>query len=206
MSILDLNGVMVLPRGNLQNTQPLRVDMSPLYKAEERLSEIAIINAMKAAELMGFFNEAANRATRYAGSVQYELSLAQRSLDRAKARVIMEVLPAQMAKWKESGIKANEDLRTALFSLDPECENLFDRIDCLGAAIILLEGKIKSFVRAYNAARSVTDSRNGAAFNPNTSTPGLNGPSRGVQVYDHSEIENFTRQLGGTKGNKDGKE
>jgi len=206
MSILDLNGVMVLPRGNIKNTEPLRVDMVPLYKAEERLVEISVMNATKAAELMGYFNEAANRATRYMGNIQYELSLAQRNLDKAKARIIMEVLPAQMAKWKESGIKANEDLRTALFALDPECENLFDRIDCLTAVIAILDGKTKSFVRAFNAARSVADTRFGAAHNPNTSTASLNRPGFGSQVYDQNEVDEFTRQLGGEKGKKNGKE
>jgi hypothetical protein len=165
--MIELNEVLVLPRGHIESKDSLQLEMSDIYKAEKRLGEIRSLRAGTAAEYMGFFNEAAAIAQRHMAAVQYEILVAKQKYDHRRAVVLIDLMPQKLKDLKDSGIKSSEDIRDAIITLDPVCSQYRDRIDCLTAVHTMLENKVKVFVRAYNAARSVIDSKIGtAAYRP----------------------------------------
>lgn len=157
---------MLLPRGDAIEQSPLVIDLTNTFAAEARLEEIRTANYGSATELMGYMNVAANDAQKYLGLIQYELLMAKKNYDKRKAILILDFLPDFI---KEKGLKPNEDIREAFIIRDPEAYQLRDRIECLTAALYMIEGKVKSFVRAFNAAKMIAEGRRGQATGPITS-------------------------------------
>lgn len=150
---------LLLPKGTLTDKSPLVVDMKYIHMMETRLEDVKVASPDNAAELMGSFNMAANTAMKALANIQYELLMAKQGFDKRKAILILEELPKKAQELKESGVKTNEDVREALITLDKEAFMFRDRIDCLTAAMALIEAKIKSFVRAYNVAKTISETR-----------------------------------------------
>jgi hypothetical protein len=174
---------MLLPRGDATNGSPLVLDMKQIYESERRLEDVKSVTPDTASEVMGEMNIAANDASRYLAWIQYELLMAKKNYDKRKAVLILEKLPDFL---KEKGLKPNEDIRESFLALDNEAYQLRDRIDCLTAAFYMIEGKLKTFVRAFNAAKSVGDNRRYNAVAPITS-PGANPWAKLEQeVYSRS--------------------
>lgn len=157
---------LLVPRGDLANQNPLVLDMSKIYSAENRLEDVKSCTPDTSSEFMGDLNVASNETSKYMAWVQYELLMAKKNYDRRKAVLILDFFPDFV---KEKGVKPNEDLREAFIINDSEAYQLRDRIDCLTAALYLLENKLKCFVRGFNAAKSVAESRRFSAVAPITS-------------------------------------
>ena len=159
---------LAVPRG-MPNTPPLKLEMDEVYRAEARLHEVSIVSPLTAPELMGYFNTACNLTTKYISWIEYEILVAQKHYELAKATVILDIMPDEVKRFKDSGMKANEDFRNALIARDMECSNALDRLNQLIAVKSLLDNKARSFIRAYNASRSIWERRS------NTPTPNFNG-------------------------------
>lgn len=159
---------LILPRGK-PDLPPLKLEMDEIYKAESRLHEVSIVSPMTAPELMGYYNTVCNLTTKYISWIEYEILVAQKHFELAKSTVILDKMPDEVKRFKDSGMKANEDFRNALISRDSECSATLDNLNQLIAVKSLLENKARSFVRAYNASRSIWERRSG------TPTPNFNG-------------------------------
>jgi hypothetical protein len=161
--------------------------MKPLHEAENRLSEVRIVSPATAPELTGYFNEVCNLSNKYLAWIEYEIIQAKKNYDLAKATVILEKsideYERQKIRFKELGVKFNEDFREAMIIKDTECQLRKENVDSLEAVKALIEAKSKSFERAYYACRLIADNKNRAAASPNFS--GIIG-----QTYD-SPQENF---------------
>lgn len=157
---------LMVPRGN-PGQLPLALDMTEVYLAERRLREVSVVNPQKAPELMGFFNDVCNTTTKYIAWIEYEILVAQKQFDLAKATVILEKSPEIYRPLKDTGIKYNEDFRDACVARDPECGKASEKVQFLVATRALLDAKARSFVRAYNAAKAVWERRNTVAASPN---------------------------------------
>jgi len=164
--MIESSGSMILPRGSLQSKAPLVLEMSRVYEAEGRLQDLAAILPGTAAEFMSVMNGAAHLTTNHIAAVTQEVILAKRECDRRKAVVVLEEMPKKFASMKESGMKPNEDSREAILALDEQYSNLKDRLDCLMAAGAHLENKVKTFIRAFNAAKSIMERRSVMAAGP----------------------------------------
>lgn len=142
---------------------PITLDMTMIYQAERRLPEVKISNQGTALELESFFNEAANISSKYLAWIEYEILQAEKQLDLDKATVLLEKAPEYFSqnreKFKELGIKFNEDFRQALISRDENCQKSLDTLNALQAAKSLIEAKVSTFVRAHYTARSVASQR-----------------------------------------------
>ncbi|NBP13516.1 hypothetical protein EBU95_03840 [bacterium] len=159
---------LILPRGK-PDLPPLKLEMAEIYKAEGRLHEVSIVSPVTAPELMGYYNMVCNLTTKYISWIEYEILVAQKHFELAKSTVILDKMPDEVKRFKDSGMKANEDFRNALIARDPECSSTLDNLNQLIAVKALLENKARSFVRAYNASRSIWERRSG------TPTPNFNG-------------------------------
>lgn len=177
---------LVVPRG--KNGGKLYLEMAGVYQAEARLRDVALASPGTGPELMGYFNEVANLTTKYLAWVKHEILVAQREYDLAKATAILERAPEEFKKLDGSGIKFNEDFRNAIVTRDPECYAARQTLDSLVAVEALLDAKVKSFVRAYNAARAVMDLRGTVAATPNLSTGSLDDATPMAQDNPESWI------------------
>lgn len=153
--MLELKGKLIVPRGIIsESALPMTLNMEQIYSVEARLGDIRVANSENYVELMGTFNEAAHTTMKYIANVEFELLMAKQQYDRRKAILILDIIPEELKKRE---MKSSEDVRNSFLTLDEECARYKDRIDCLTAAISLLDGKVKSFVRAFNAAKSVAE-------------------------------------------------
>ena len=162
------SNVLLIPRG-VPGLSPMTLDMSMVYSAERRLGEVAIVTPGTAPELIGYFNESCNVTTKFLAWVEYEILMAQKHYDLAKAHVILEKAPDAFCKVKDKGIKFNEDFREALVITDIECQGRLDTLNALKAVRVLLENKAKSFERAYYACKTTWDRKQSVAASPNFS-------------------------------------
>jgi hypothetical protein len=165
--MLELKGKLIVPSGTIsESSAPITLDMEQIYHTESRLGDIRVANTENYVELMGTFNEAAHTTMKYIAKIEFELLMAKQQYDRRKAVLILDVIPEELRKRE---IKSSEDVRNSFLTLDEECARYKDRIDCLTAAITLLDGKVKSFVRAFNAAKSVAEVKRGSYTSLSTS-------------------------------------
>ena len=178
---------LTIPRGT-PDLNNITLDMTSIYEAESRLHEVRAVNPVTAPELMGYFNNACNTTTKYLAWVEYEILQAQKFLKLAKSIAILEKAPVAYQKQKTDGVKYNEDFRDAIVNTDPDYQKRLDVLNALTATKVLLEGKVWSFVRAYNACKFISKPKNTTAASPN-----LNGTIG--QTYDEPQ-ENF---MGKTK-------
>ena len=176
-----------IPRGKPGLPQ-IQLDMTEIYRAENRLHEVSVANEGTATELVGYFNLVCNQTSKYMAWIDYEIVEAKKSFEKAKAVVVLDKMPEEIQKYKDAGIKSNEDFRAALIVRDPDCQARQEVVDQLEAVKKLLEGKFWSFMRAHNATRTVADRRHA------TPTPNFHGVN---QTANPDPSNNFT--VGQTK-------
>lgn len=152
---IELSGNHVLTIPRVANDTPLSLDLTDIITAENRLSEISILNSATAPELSSTFNVAANVASRHLAWLSHEIACAKFALEKVKARINLVVLPEKIKELKEVGIKSNEDVRNALLIEDPEGSYLIELINYLNCVKDLIEGKFWSIVRAYDMIKTI---------------------------------------------------
>lgn len=167
---------LTVPRGT-PNLAPMSLDMTEVYLVELRLPDIRTANPGNAQELMGTFNAASNTLVKYIAWVDYEILQAQKFLGISKATVILDKAQEELKKYP--GLKNNEDFRNALIARDPECQERLDKLNGLIAVRALLDGKVKSFVRAYYTAQAVVE-RRGSNPSQNFTATAVGAPHENV--------------------------
>jgi hypothetical protein len=166
-----------VPRGKL-GLPPIVLDLSRIDHGESRLKEVSYVTPLTSRELSSFFNEVTNEATKYLAWIEYEILRAKKECDIARARVILEKVPAEAEKLMATGMKANSEWRDALIATDPEYQQCYDIVSALTAIKYLLEGKAKTFERAYFSAKLVGEERSMVSATPNLN--GVNGQLNGL--------------------------
>jgi hypothetical protein len=169
---------LVIPRG-VPGLKPFTIDMSAVYLAEGRLPETRFVNPHTAIELTSAFNEASGLIGKYISWINYEILQAEKEFGLCKATVILDKLPEQALKLKESGIKINEDYREAMIIRDADCSRALDILNGLKASKEFLESKHRLFERAYYSCRNLIaqpQQRHGSfnAFNGELAEPQQN--------------------------------
>jgi len=163
--LLNQSKILEVPRGSLEGL-PLQLDMTKLYEAESRMHEITTSNIATVAELKSVFNEACNTGNKYIAWIGGELLNAKRAFDLAKATVILDKLPDEVAKLKAAGLKDNADFRSAMVDRDEECRKVKEIIDVLETVKEFLQAKVKSFDRSYWDSKENAKRLMGAAGTP----------------------------------------
>ena len=130
--------LMVLPA--FGKAPELKMEMKNIRVAESRLVEAKTVNPMTYSDLEHTFNEAYRDLKRHISAIGYSLASAQKSLEDAKADVI---LGTYQEYAKQHPKEANSDTRNAFLARDPEYTAALDRIAQLKAIESNLDGKIK---------------------------------------------------------------
>lgn len=161
---METSTSLIVPRG-VPNLTPLTLDMTKVYIAESRIHETKAVSDITSPELKATFNEANALVSKYIAWVKFEINMAQKYLDLAKAEVILDKLPDRLKEFKEKGIKDNSDLRDALVSQDTNYQDRQNAYFALEAVKLLLEAKAKSFDRAYWDCKGNAEQRSGLGYN-----------------------------------------
>lgn len=154
--------------------------MEKIYRAQQRLDEIAIVNDHKAPELISCFARAYADLTDYISRVTSEVVKAQNAVATRKATVLLDEAPRVL---REKGVLSSrspggsEDQRQAVLDLDVVYCTLRDRLQQLEAYVALLKGKQKDIENGYLAVRkmfgesySMRSSRLGSSMPPESAT------------------------------------
>lgn len=119
----------------------LRLDMGIVREAEIRLVEAKTVNPSTYSDLSHCYNESYRMLKLHLSNVGYQVALAEKALEEAKADVILgEYSEFLKDKPKTAG---NTDLRNAFLIRNPEYSSALDRISQLKAIQSNFEGKIK---------------------------------------------------------------
>lgn len=139
MSDAKSSSLMVLPA--FGRAPELKMEMKNIREAEQRLIEAKTVNPVTYVDLEHTFNEAYRDLKKHIASIGYSLSMAQKSLEDAKADVIL----GSYAEAMKDKPKSHDtlDMRNAYLTRDPAYSAALERIAQLKALEANLDGKIK---------------------------------------------------------------
>ena len=133
------NQSLVLPA--FGKSPQLTLDMGTIREAESRLYEAKTVNPATYPELSHTFNESFRMLKQHLSNLGYQLMLAQKALNEAKADVILGAYAEYLeGKPKSAG---SADLRDAFLTKDAAYNNALDRTHQIQAIISNFEGKVK---------------------------------------------------------------
>lgn len=156
-----------VPRGT-PGLVGMSLDMTLVYEAERRLTDLRSVNHETAPELMLYFNNSLNQIAKYMAWVEYEILNAEKYYGIAKAEVMLDKAPELFkTRYKETGIKFNEDFREAVVAKDQTCQERLDTLNYLKAVKVFLENKASAFAKAHYTAKASLEHRRGINPMPN---------------------------------------
>lgn len=135
----DQQHLMVLPA--FGKSPELKMDMKNVRYAEQRIIEAKTVNPFTYSDLEHTFNESYRDLKKYVASIGYALAMAQKSLEDAKADVILGSYADAMKDKPKS--HDTLDMRNAYLTRDPAYSAALERIAQLKALEANLDGKIK---------------------------------------------------------------
>ena len=119
----------------------LSFDMSNIREAEKRIIEAKTVNPSTYAELEYVFNSSYRDLKRYLSAIGYQISLAEKAMEEAKADVILDKYPEFMKDRHKS--QDNADMRKGFLMRDSAYLLALDRYNQLQAINSNFDGKIK---------------------------------------------------------------
>ncbi len=105
--------VILIARGDGEN--PILLELKDTKYAESRVPDIRIVSPANAPDLLASFAEGLNELARAMGYISLEVIKSQTKLERRKANLILNEIPAILEK---KGQRSSEDLRNAVLALD----------------------------------------------------------------------------------------
>jgi prefoldin subunit 5 len=133
------SSLMVLPA--FGKAPALKMEMANIRHAEKRLIEAKTVNPFTYADLEHTFNEAYRDLKKHIAAIGYSLTMAQKSLEDAKADVIL----GSYAEAMKDKPKSHDtlDMRNAYLTRDEAYSAALERIAQLKALESNMDGKIK---------------------------------------------------------------
>lgn len=133
------NSVMVIPA--FGKSPSLSLEMGKTREAEHRIVEARTVNPSTYNDLEYCYNEAYRELKRHLSTIGYQLTLADKALETAKADILIDKYPDFLKDKPKSYDSA--DLRKAFCMRDPEYLAALDRVNQLKAIESFLDGRIK---------------------------------------------------------------
>ncbi|NJO48275.1 MAG: hypothetical protein HC840_01005 [Leptolyngbyaceae cyanobacterium RM2_2_4] len=135
----DSTSLMVLPA--FGKAPALKMEMKNIRTAETRLIEAKTVNPFTYSDLEHTFNEAYRDLKKHVASIGYALAMAQKSLEDAKADVIL----GSYAEAMKDKPKSHDtlDMRNAYLTRDAAYSAALERLAQLKALESNMDGKIK---------------------------------------------------------------
>lgn len=164
----DNNQSLVVPA--FGKSPELRLEMTKIREAEQRLIEAKTVNPSTYSDLEHTFNESYRDLKRHLSNIGYQLLLADKALRQAKSEVVLGSYTDFMAGKPKS--HDSSDLRDAFLIKDPDYLAALDRVAQIKALESNFEGKLKVIenVCKYMRQKMYLISKNGTPFETITST------------------------------------
>jgi hypothetical protein len=128
-----------------QKISELHLDLSKTREAEIRLVEAKMVNPSTYADLSYCFNESYRELRNHHKTVSYQITIAEKAIEIAKADVLLDKYPAFM-EGKPKG-QDNADMRKAFIMRDEAYLAALDRLNMLRAMESYIDGNIKVMER-----------------------------------------------------------
>ena len=146
---------MVLPA--FGKSPQVEFDLSKIRIAESRLLEAKMVNPITYAELESCFMESFRDLKRHLTTVTYQLALAEKAMEQAKAEVLIDKYPEFLKSQDMKKSQDNADLRKAFLMRDEDYLAALDRINMLKAMESNFDGKIKVMENVCRVIRKSMD-------------------------------------------------
>jgi hypothetical protein len=121
----------------------LSMDMSRIREAERRLIEAKMVNPITYADLEHTFAESYRDLKKYLASIGYQITQAEKSMEEAKAVILLDRYPEFLKQKEMKKSQDNADLRKAFMIQDADYVAALDRFNQLKALEAMMDGKIK---------------------------------------------------------------
>jgi hypothetical protein len=139
--VLPENHVLEIPA--FGKSPALKLDMTCIRRAESRIIESKRVNPSTYLDLEFAYNEGYREARRHMTAIGYQLALAQKALEEARADVLLgSYADFMVGKPKYTD---NANLREAFITRDPAYSAAYDRVAQLKALESHMDTKIKLF-------------------------------------------------------------
>jgi hypothetical protein len=135
----ESNSIMVLPA--FARAPALSLEMKNIRYAESRLIEAKSVNPFTYPDLEHTFNEAYRDLKRHLAAIGYNLAMAQKTVEEAKADVLLGSY-AELISGKPKSYDSS-DMRNAYLTRDPAYTAALERVAQLRALESNMDGKIK---------------------------------------------------------------
>lgn len=145
--------VMVLP--SFGKSPELRMDMAKIREAEHRIPDARTVNPITYVGLEHVINEAYRDLKRHLSAIGYQITLADKALEQAKADVILDGYPQFMEGRPKS--QDNADMRKSFLMRDPDYLAALDRLNQLKALESNFDGKIRVMERVSSYMKKEMD-------------------------------------------------
>lgn len=142
-----------VPRG-LKGLQPLRFNMTSVYRVISRIEEIQRVTPATFPELITDFNMGMVELNRIVGLIEIELKEAENTLDMAESIALLERVDPFL---KSRNIASSADTRKAAKIIDPDVQSAIRTKDAVQAILTYTVGLKASLERAYFSAKHVAD-------------------------------------------------
>lgn len=152
-----MSTTLTVPRG-LKGLAPLMFDLTQVFIAEARISEVAALTPTKAPELLATFNTAYLECARNIAMLEAELTMAKRAADKVRSVVVLERAPAkllQLGLVTSRNPAGSEDLRKAVLDGDVEYQDALSLTDQIECNLELFRGKQKGLEMAYTSVKKL---------------------------------------------------
>ena len=132
------------------NVSPIHLDLSNTREAEIRLIEAKMVNPSTYSDLEYCFNEAYRELRGHLGVIQFQITLTDKAMERAKSDVLLDKYPdflvIKTKEAKEKGVKFQDsaDNRTAFLMRDESYLAALDRMNMLKVMENYMDARIKS--------------------------------------------------------------
>jgi hypothetical protein len=131
---------------------PVPLDMTQIFRYEEKIDELTRVNNMTGAFYMQEFLGALDVANSYYSKALFDYESAQAKSKAVHGRLMLDVAPTQL-KLKE--IRVNEENAKAFCNSHHEYMEAKENEAYLKALVTFLKGKYDKFERAHDDARKI---------------------------------------------------
>jgi hypothetical protein len=148
----DNHALMIPPFGK---SPALSLDMGNIREAQRRVQDAQYVNPVTYTDLEHTFNAAYRDLKRHLSMIGYQITLADKALEEAKADVILDKYPEYMKDRPKS--QDNSDMRKAFLIRDEAYAAALDRVNQLKAIESNFDGKIKELENVCRYMRKEMD-------------------------------------------------
>lgn len=133
------------------------MDLTDAYYAASRIEDMSRVNPHTAPELMCVLVRGYDILSNFLGNLELHLRRAEGAVEKIKARLLIDEIPA-LVKAKE--LSNSKDIRDALIEGNEEYQAAQDRVNQIKAMVKLLDGKRQALNMAHSSIKRMIGDTN----------------------------------------------